>query len=208
MLEINVRTAHPQDLESVLEIMFGAYSARGYCSKTGAEQYLEENKYALVAEREGEIIGTMLVTYDEGKGTLPTDEYFEEQMLKVRTAASRVAYYGSFAVKTGAWRIGRLSIGLALIREAIDRALEAGIEAAVIIVNPRHVRIYEELGFETKAIREEMPGLGIEGKIPGIFMVATKETFKGVIGLKKAERNARTRSLSVTIDSPPLRLAA
>lgn len=179
MSPVTVRTARRQDACKILEIMSGAYGARGYCSQSGAEQYLDDNKYAyaLVAEKNGDIVGTMLVTYDEGN--IPVDEYFPKEMRTMRSTATRMAYYGSFAVKAGMWRIGIFSIGLSLICEAIRRANEDEIEAAIIIVNPRHVSFYESLGFEAIARREEMPGLGLEGKVPGVLMVVTRQTFRG-----------------------------
>lgn len=176
MSPVTVRTARRHDLTKIMAIKSSAYSARRYCSQSGAEQYLEKNKYALVAEKEQEIVGTMLVTYDEGN--IPVDEYFPEEMRAVRSTATRIAYYGSFAVKAGMWRLGIFSIGLSLICEAIRKANEDGIEAAIIIVNPRHVQFYESLGFKAIARREEISGLGLEGKVPGVLMVVTRQTFR------------------------------
>jgi N-acetylglutamate synthase-like GNAT family acetyltransferase len=193
--QITVRTAHRQDLTKILEIMSGAYSARGYCSHSRAEQYLDNNKFALVAEKNQEIVGTMLVTYDEGN--IPADEDFAEEMRNIRRGATKIAYYGSFAVKVGMWKLGILSIGLALVREAIARALDDGIETAVIVVNPRHQEFYAALGFVEIARREEMPGLGVEGKVPGVLMTVTRETFRDVLRQKADLRVYRTQNTAV-----------
>jgi len=194
MSQIIVRTAHSKDLESILGIMSCAYSARGYCSHSRAEQYLEHNKFALVAEKNQEIVGTMLVTYDEGN--IPADEDFPDEMKKIRDAATRIAYYGSFAVKASMWELCIFSIGCSLVREAISRALEDWIETAVIVVNPRHQEFYEALGFVEIARREEMPGLGIEGKVPGVLMTVTRETLRDVLGQKADFRVLRTQKMA------------
>lgn len=197
-MSVTVRTAEICDFSRIACLKSDAYSVRGYCSQSRAEQYLEQNKFALVAEKQKEIVGTMMVTYDEGK--IPADEYFPEEMIRVRGVATRIAYYGSFAVKAGLWRLGIFSVGLALVREAIRRALDDRIEVAVIIVNPRHVSFYETLGFEEKARREEMPGLGVEGKVPGVLMTVTRETFRNVI---QQDADTRVRRTQKSASSQP-----
>jgi len=164
-----------------MEIKSGAYGAREYCSQTRAEQYLKTDGFALVAEKEEEIVGTMLVTYDEGE--IPADEVFPVEVSRIRDSFRQIAYYSNFAIKAGMWYSGiRRSIGIALIREAIVRARADGIKAAIIIINPRHIKFYKALGFEKVAARDNMPGLGGDvgsRKIPAVLMVATRETFCG-----------------------------
>ncbi|MDE2021649.1 MAG: GNAT family N-acetyltransferase [Patescibacteria group bacterium] len=121
-----------------------------------------------MAEIDGEAVGTMSVVYDDGK--LPTDELFSVETSRVRDTSTQLAYYGTFAVKAGMWRSGTNSIGLALIHEAVRRAKLDGVDAAIIIVHPRHVSFYKALGFEEVARRDDMPGLE---KAPAVMLVIT-----------------------------------
>ena len=176
MSSITVHIAQSSDLPKIMEIKTDAYSVRGYCSHTGAnEQYLK-NRFALVAKVDNEIIGTMSVMYDQE--TIPPDEVFPDETARVRSVSKRVAYYGTFAVKTGMWRSGTRSIGIALIREAITRAKADGVDAAIILVHPRHVRLYRALGFEIVGSKDEMPGLG---KFPVVMLISMGKAWQELL---------------------------
>ncbi|MHB1163518.1 MAG: GNAT family N-acetyltransferase [Minisyncoccota bacterium] len=174
--QITVRIAQPSDLPKIMEIKADAYSVRGYCSHSGAnEQYLK-NKFALVAEIGTNIVGTMSVMYDQE--TIPSDEVFPTETNAVRKVSKRVAYYGIFAVKAEMWKSGIRSIGIALIYEAITRARTDKVDAAIILVHPRHVRLYKALGFKMVGYKDEMPGLG---KFPVVMLVLTGKKFQDLI---------------------------
>jgi len=168
---IVLRTAENCDLPKITNLKASAYSVRGYCSQEGAkEQYLtHKNEFALVARIDEEIVGTMTVTYDRGK--LPCDEWFPDETISVRKVSRKVAYYGKLAVEPDLWQ-SALSIGFALIGEAIARASADGIDAGICIVHPRHVRFYKALGFEEVGQRDNMPGLE---KAPAVMLVIAGE---------------------------------
>lgn len=166
MFQVTVRTAEHRDISKIMELKSDAYGVRGYCSQTGTyEQYLN-NQFALMAEIDDEIVGTMSIMYDQGR--IPTDEVFPDETAQVRSRANRVAYYGTFAVKPGMWRHGTRSVGLALIHEAIRLAKADQVDAAIIIVHPRHIPFYQRFGFKVVAKRDNMPGLE---KAPAVMMV-------------------------------------
>ena len=170
-----VRLAVPDDFPRNVEVISSAYGARGYCSNLRAEQYLETNSYALVAEKDCKVLGTLRVMYDEGM--LPADQVFPKEMAKIREDFLWIAYYGTLGVRPGMWKF---SIGVALIQEAIRLGLDdVLLDAAVIVVNPHHVNFYLAHGFEEVARCDDVPGLASEqlesGKIPGVLMLGTRE---------------------------------
>lgn len=184
MSSFTVRAAESGDLLEIPELKLGAYSARGYCSREGAsEQYLvlNENEFALVAVTEtDEVVGSMVVTKDRGK--IYADEVFEKETAEVRKTSRQIAYYGTFAVPKKFWRFGN-SIGEALIREAIARAIVDSVDAGICIVNPRHVKFYIDLGFTKVATCDNMPGLI---KAPAVMMVITGESGQDLLARFKS----------------------
>ncbi|HUX81179.1 MAG TPA: GNAT family N-acetyltransferase, partial [Candidatus Paceibacterota bacterium] len=133
-------------------------------------------KFALVARADNEIIGTMSVMYDQG--AIPSDEVFPNETTAVREVSTHVAYYGTFAVKTGMWKSGTHSVGIALIHEAIRKAKTDGVDAAIILVHPRHVRLYKALGFEMVGYKDEMPGLG---KFPVVMLISAGKAWQELL---------------------------
>lgn len=177
MLQISVRAATPSDFQDIERLRVDAYNVRGYCSQSRVtEQCFLENQFALVAEIDGEAVGTMSVTYDRGE--IPTDSVFPAETSSVRGLSKKIAYYGSFAVRVGMWRSGTNAIGQALIREAIMRTSAEGADAAIIVVNPRHVLFYQKLGLKEMARQDNMPGIE---KAPAVMLAATGEDFKNLL---------------------------
>lgn len=195
--QVSVRTGNLHDLQRMMEVKSDAYGARGYCSEGGRTVLEEGKEFALVAEEQGELVGTLLVTVDtfrkDGKPLPVVDKIFPVEVARIREASTCLAYYGSFAVKKDRWRAGLTSVGLPLICAAIRRASEDGVDAAVIVVNPDDVRFYLFLGFEVVAECDDIPELAEEGKVPGVLMTVTRETFHE--GFVREESDLRVRRI-------------
>ena len=174
MDQVIVRNALPSEISDISRLLFAAYGERGYCSvasATGTEQYFDTPpslfEGILVAQNKNKIVGTIKITIDSG--SLPIDEEFPAEMAAVRNGACKIAYYSRFAVDRDCWSSKEVSA--ALIAEAICRWKQNGIDAAIMIVHPRHVRFYKLLGFKVIGRSDCAPGLE---KAPAVLMVLEK----------------------------------
>ena len=110
-------------------------------------------------------IGTLMCSKDDG--WLPTDIAFTAEMQKLRLQyGSLIGYFGKFAVIP--WLQG-LAVGNQLLERAVTEwALSTGVEVAVMMVNPKHVRFYQSHGAEVLARSQKTKGME---KAPAVLMI-------------------------------------
>ncbi len=162
------------ELESAY-VVFEAYVQQGYYSaderEKAVETYLTECKMleasVLNHLENGQIVGTLMCAVD--RGNLPVDNGdFVSEMIQLRQdlGSIKLGYFGKFGTLPGREcdNVGRKL----LIRAVTEWAFIYDVQAVVMMVNPKHVSCYVELGAKIVASVGSTPGLE---KAPAVLLV-------------------------------------
>ena len=166
-----MRTAH--DLINIYRLVHDAYVERGYIEPRSDGQlvlyphldHIPETT-VLIAEQDGQIVGTNSLTVDSPRG-LPSDEDFKKECDNIRAERRKLAGSWRLCTRTG-FRDER-SIVMELIARTVQMTLENKIETCVFTVHPRHARVYEKLLNMQTVVRREQTVKGLQNA-PAVFM--------------------------------------
>ena len=118
------------------------YASRGYLVP-GAKP--DPNLFTFVAYNSGDLVGTVSLRLDSSRG-LSADELYKAEVNTLRSGTTRICEFTRLAIDVNAgskWVLAGLFHTAYLFAHRVS-----GRDAAVIEVNPRHVRYYEKiLGF-------------------------------------------------------------
>src|SRR5690606_29123018 len=164
------------------------YEDRGYLVPSARA---EPNLYSFLAYDEGQIVGTVSIRLDTGRG-LSADDLYHEELEALRRRGCRVCEFTRLAVdvKTASKPVLAGLFHTAYLYAARIR----GYDYAVIEVNPRHVAFYRRaLGFEP--IGPERMNRRVDA--PAVLLCVAFDTIaKGVAEeVGQAERATLVRSL-------------
>ena len=141
------------DMDKVYRLTHDAYLEQGYCAPQPDGRLIHyphldgiPETTVLVAEENGQIVGTNSLTLD-GPAGLHVDSDFKAECDRIRAEARAAGR------RLGAsWRIATRSscrqvavVVKSLIRETVSRFVADGVETVVFTFNPRHERIYKRL---------------------------------------------------------------
>lgn len=132
-------------------IVFEAYRRLGYYSlgefRKAVKSYFAEKEHlggtVLSVKKWGLPVGTLMCAKDEG--WLPTDLGFPVEMDAIRVLhGDHLGYLGKFAVVPGLQGQG---VGMEILTAAVGIwAPKAEVRTFVMMVHPRHVRLYQRFG--------------------------------------------------------------
>ena len=125
-----------------------------------------ENEKTLVAKDGVHVVGT--ISYCVRDGALPIEHMFVEQLAHIRKEHPRIAYIGNFATNH---QYSCTRLALRMMRDVEDVCRARGADAAVCVVNPDHVGLYEKRGFTIVA---ELPAMeGLTQKARAVLLLKT-----------------------------------
>ncbi len=145
--------ASAADMEAVWRLTHDAYVEQGYCAPQPDGRLIHyphlegiPETTVLVAEENGEIVGTNSLTLD-GPAGLHVDADFttECDRIRVEVRAAGKTLGASWRIATKSSCRSVTAVVKSLIRETVRRFVEADVETVVFTFNPRHERIYKRL---------------------------------------------------------------
>lgn len=184
-------------------LVFLAYCKLGYyhpweIGKAVKAFFSEEKKLkaeVLSVKRFGIPIGTLMCSKD--RGWLPIDLAFRPEMDALRELhGDHIGYLGKFAIIPPLQ--GKL-VGTELLRQAVTKwSFDNDVLVVVMMVNPKHVRMYEKRGAKVLARSEGTKGLE---KAPAVLMIM-------VLDDSEQAKNARIEYLHEQNQQPTLQQVA
>jgi len=94
----------------------------------------------IIALRNGEVVGTVSSAHDKGKGSLPCDDLFPEEVNKMREKGFKIHEVTCLATKENQ----PLGLVLALTRESLHYEMQQGIDYGIVKVAPKHIKMYTD----------------------------------------------------------------
>lgn len=143
---------HPQDLLAAFRLIHERYAGDGLMrpNRLGVRilpHQLLDTTSVLLAQRSGEIVGTLSVIGD-GELGLPIETMYALELAGLRRGGRRVAELSSLATRFATGGEG-IAVLRTLLRTALQVAADQQLDELAICVHPRHSRFYEKrLGFE------------------------------------------------------------
>jgi hypothetical protein len=152
---------HPQSLLAAFRLIHERYVGDGLMrrNRLGVRilpHQLLDTTWVLVAEREGEVVGTLSVV-GEGELGLPIESICATELTRLRRGGRRVAELSCLATKyvAGTKAIAVLRM---LLRSALRVAADEQLDELAICVHPRHADFYEHrLGFRVMGGAQSCP---------------------------------------------------
>ncbi|WCM93935.1 N-acetyltransferase [Acidovorax sp. NCPPB 2350] len=150
-------------LQDALGLLNRRYRQRGYGSQTLT---LSPQRMTIVAYDGGQVVGTLTVQLDTGRGML-SDECFQGELEGLRARGARLCEFTKLATAPQAPSPATLA---SMFHIAFIFAHQvSGATHAVVEVNPRHVAFYTRvLGFAAHGAPADNPRV----KAPGVLLVA------------------------------------
>ncbi|MFH1022485.1 MAG: hypothetical protein V1809_03790 [Planctomycetota bacterium] len=177
--DVTVRSVRNEwEMDEVYRMTHDAYVERGYTVPRPDGRLIHyphldgiPETTVLVAEVEGELVGTNSFTFDNSFG-LPDDVDFRRECDAIRQEGRKLAASWRLVTRSG-YRDER-QIVMGLIQESIRRIVETGVTTCLFTFNPRHERVYQRLlNMKTVARSGETSGLQ---NAPAVFMRCDFET--------------------------------
>ncbi len=171
------------DLDAVYRLTHDAFLEQGYCEPQPDGRLIHyphleglPETTALVAEENGEIVGTNSVTLD-GPAGLHVDVDFKTECDRIRAECSALgrSLGASWRIATKRSCRSATAVIKGLIRETVRRFVAGSVETVVFTFNPRHERIYKRLLNMTTIARHGGTVQGLNNA-PAVFMRWDLET--------------------------------
>jgi hypothetical protein len=144
----------------------------------------------IIAEMDGEIIGTNSLTLDNPHG-LHVDEDFHAETDLIRAEGRRLA--ASYRINTRKGVRNQFGIVKGLIRETLRVGLLEGVTTCLFIFNKRHERIYKRLLNMTTIA--ELPEIECVNNFPAVLMRLDFESLPSWVGGEIEEYNDISKAM-------------
>ncbi len=177
-VEATIRpVASEADLANIYRLVYDAYLEKGFIEprndpqlKYNAEMDDIPETTVLVVEGSGLLLGTVSVTVD-GPAGMPADRDFKATADMVRGEGRKLA--GVWRLVTRCGYTDERNLVMALIGEAVQQAMEKGVQSCLCAINPKHEHFYRRLlGMKRIAYARSMKGLQ---NAPGVCLRCDEE---------------------------------
>lgn len=183
-------------LEQACRLLYRKYQMRGYCEENQDRLHYSpymfgEHSRTFVLEDSQRVSGTVSVFPDSKRG-IPLESLYPEEIRRLREEGARFAEMGLLATEMIAWSIDSNCLSskekmfpvFLLFKIGVNYTVSIDIDHLLIVVHPRHQKIYELFGF--KQFAEERSYEAVCGK-PAVPMIKklTEEPQVAVRSLKK-----------------------
>lgn len=147
-----------EELEAACRLLYREYRRRGYCSETAPPLHFNPHMFAreartFIITESSDLLGTISIFPDSSAG-VPAEQLYSEEIASLRKRAIRFAEVGLLATnleRASGYSLSspeKMKIVFTLFKIMATYALDRDISHLVILVNPRHIKLYKFLGFE------------------------------------------------------------
>lgn len=174
------------ELESACRLLYKEYRRRKYCLPSDLRLHYNRHMFAkdsrtFVIGSAPRVLGTLSVFPDSTAG-LPLEELYSEQICQFRREGMRLAEVGLLATdltNVSGYSLSspeKMQIVFSLFKVMVNYALSKGVTHLVIVVNPKHCRLYRFLGFSIFGEIKTYPGACGAPALPMILELAHFQT--------------------------------
>ena len=146
------------ELEAACRLLYREYRRRGYCSDAIPQLHYNPHMFAsesrtFIISSPSNLLGTISVFPDSSAG-IPADALFRDEIDSFRRKGIRFAEVGLLATdleSIGGYSLRspeKMQIVFSLFKVMVSYSLYCGISHLVILVNPKHAKLYRFLGFK------------------------------------------------------------
>jgi hypothetical protein len=155
-----------KELDIVYRLTHKSIVAAGYCEPTQDGRIITNphldviaETHILVAEMNGEIVGTNSLTLDSIHG-LHADAHFKNECDTIRKEGRRLG--GSWRIATAPFCRDNSQVALSLIQETINLCFHLRVDTLLLTFNPKHENLYKRLiNAKSIAYKQKMAGTPI-----------------------------------------------